>query len=383
MIFLGGIIALALGVAYILVISILVNAWHKLPVWKLPDDFVPSTRLTVLVPARNEAKNIEKCLRSITAQNYPRALYEVFVIDDFSNDETPELVEKFVKSPVRLLKLSDYFSESEIGNAFKKRALEIGIRNAKGDLIITTDADCIVQENWLRSIAAFYQTKGYSFIAAPVNFYAEVNLFEKFQSLDLLGMMLITGAGIHGRFLRMGNGANLAYSKEFFAEIGGFDNIDHLASGDDVLLIQKAAEKAPHRIGFLKSTAATVFTKAKPDLQSFVAQRIRWATKSNAYREKATVAVLAVVFLFCLAIVIGLLLIPFWGMPALIIFLALLSVKLLADYWMLSIITQFFNKGELMRSFFPAQLLHILYIVYFGFIGNLKRKYSWKGRIVE
>ena len=105
----------------------------------------------------------------------------------------------------------------------------------------------------------------------------EESLFERFQSLDYIGMMGITGAGVQGNFSHICNGANLAYEKKLFYEVGGFKDIDHVASGDDMLLMQKVARFYPKSLGFLKNSEATVLTKAKPTIKDFLSQRMRWA----------------------------------------------------------------------------------------------------------
>ncbi len=147
----------------------------------------------------------------------------------------------------------------------------------------------------------------------PISKYGEEkSLFEKFQSLDFIGMMGVTGAGIHGRFMNMCNGANLAYEKKAFYEVDGFNGIDKIASGDDMLLLQKMANRFPNQICFLKNKNATVLTHAKSDLKSFFQQRIRWASKSSSYQEFQITFILALVFFFCVSTVFNFFLLPFF-----------------------------------------------------------------------
>ena len=114
----------------------------------------------------------------------------------------------------------------------------------------------------------------------------ERNLLERFQSLDFCGMMGITGAGIHKKYLLMGNGANLAYEKAVFEEVGGFEGIDHLASGDDILLMQKIAKVYPEQLVFVKNLEAVINTTAQPTWRAFIQQRVRWASKSAQYPQR-------------------------------------------------------------------------------------------------
>ncbi len=356
--------------------------WKHLPTWEVPPDFMPKTSITVLIPARNEADNIAPCLDSIFQQDYPDLLFEVIVLDDYSTDSTAAMVQSFHHANLKLLSLSDFLQENET-QSYKKKAIEIGIAHAKGSLMVTTDADCVVPKNWLALIASFYELKKFKFIAAPVNFYHEKNALERFQSLDFMGMMGIAGGGIQRRFMRMCNGANLAYEKQLFYEVDGFNGINHLASGDDMLLMQKVASAYPESVGYLKNKAATVRTYAKPDWRSFLNQRIRWSTKSSSYRERLVTFILALVFFFCVNLVASLLLLPFTQFQGWYLLLLGLLTKAIMDFIFLYQMSRFFDRTQLMRYFLPSFFLHIIYISVVGFLAASTKKYEWKGRKVQ
>ncbi len=376
------IVAGLLSLYYIYIVGRYIEGWTALPLWTLPESFQPQTFFTVLIPARNEAENIQACLESIFQQNYPAHLLEVIVIDDHSTDATPDIVRSLSFSGLRLLSLSEHINENDT-RSFKKKAISIGITEAKGMVMVSTDADCLVERNWLNLLAAYYEKHQPKFMAAPVNFHREESIFERFQSLDFLGMMGVTGAGLHRGFMSMCNGANLAYEKKAFEAIGGFSGIDHLASGDDMLLMQKMAEHYPGQLAYVKNKEARTYTTAQKTLRSFIRQRIRWASKSSSYQEVQVTFILAMVFFFCCNIVLCALLIPFFGTTMLMLFLFQLLVKGIMDYFFLSSMSQFFDRTDLMRSFIPAFFMHILYIVGIGFLANIVKQYEWKGRRVK
>lgn len=357
--------------------------WKSIPVWEIPTNFSPQTKVTILIPARNESANIQACIQSILDQKYPSPLFEIIVIDDHSDDDTAALVQQFGVSNVRVLFLKDFITNRKDLQSFKKKAIEIGIENSTGDLIISTDADCITPSRWLKYLVSFYEKRKDKFIAAPVNFHEENSLFEKFQSLDFLGMMGVTGAGIHGKFMNMCNGANLAYEKKAFYDVDGFNGIDNIASGDDMLLLQKMAKHFPAQIGFLKNKNATVSTHAKPDLKSFSQQRIRWASKSSNYQEFQILFILALVFFFCVSIVFNFFLLLFFFTQIGWVFLIQLLTKTIVDFFYLNHMATFFQRKDLMKIFFPAQVFHIIYIFVIGLLGNLVKEYNWKGRRVK
>ena len=145
-------------------------------------------------------------------------------------------------------------------NAYKKKAIEIAIAAASGEIIITTDADCVAGKNWLKSIAAFYQLTDSVFIAAPVKIELQKGVLSAFQSLDFLILQGITASSVHKRFHSMCNGANMAYTKKSFFEVNGFKNIDGIASGDDMLLMHKIAVVYPQHYYFIKTKQAIVTT---------------------------------------------------------------------------------------------------------------------------
>lgn len=375
-------LATGLSVIYALIIATYRKGWKMLPEFTPSKTHTLTTKVSVIIPARNEERNIKECLLSVLNQNINPALFELIVIDDHSDDNTVSIIKKLQSSQIKLIHLADFVEEGET-TSFKKKAIDIAIKQASGDLIVCTDADCVVPDNWLQLMVSFYEIKKVKFIAAPVLFHREKNHLQYFQTLDFFGMMCVTGAGIQTRFMHMCNGANLAYEKAAFLEVNGFEGIDHLASGDDMLLMQKIAAKYPRKIGFLKNVQATVQTEAKETFASFISQRIRWATKSSSYQEWQVTAVLAMVFFFCCSIVFNFFLIPFYGKIAVQLFLFQLLIKSIVDYFYLNKMAVWFEKREAMRYFISSQLMHVLYIAFIGFAANIWKEYDWKGRKVK
>ncbi len=367
-----------------------IEGWNVIPQWNVPSSFFPKTKVSILIPARNESANIQQCIQSILNQKFPSQLFEIIVIDDHSTDDTAEIVEAFEQPNVRVLFLKNHVKDRAQLLSFKKKAIEVAVAQSSGKLIVTTDADCIVPPDWLNLIVSFYENserqnegKPYKFIAAPVNFYDEKSLFEKCQSLDFIGMMGVTGAGIHRQFMNMCNGANLAYEKKAFCEVDGFEGIDAIASGDDMLLMQKMAKRFPDQIAFLKNQKATVLTKAIGDLKPFTQQRIRWASKSGSYQEFQILIILAIVFFFCVSIVLNFFLLFLFFEKIGWVFLFQILIKTIIDYFFLNQMSGFFKRKDLMKIFLPAQIFHISYIAVIGFLGNVKKEYRWKGRKVK
>jgi cellulose synthase/poly-beta-1,6-N-acetylglucosamine synthase-like glycosyltransferase len=339
------------------------------------------------VPARNEAAKLALCLTSISQQDFPTHLFEVLVIDDASEDGTATIAASIAEQHdnFKLISLGKAGTSTQSGHTAsgKKAAIEAGIAAANGELIVCTDADCEVPPNWLMLVAHFYETKQAKFIAAPVNFHGEGNWLQCFQSLDFLGMMGVTGAGFQTGTGLLCNGANLAYPKAVFEEVGGFDGIDGLASGDDMLLLHKVAKRYPNQVFFLKNKAATVLTEAQPGLSSFLSQRLRWATKSRSYEDWRVTLRLVVVFLLCWAILLNGVLAIWVGWPLLAISLSLLLLKSVVDFFFLREMATYFGRTDLMQGYWRSQLGHVAYILVVGTWANIAKQYEWKGRRVR
>lgn len=374
---------LGLLLAYAAVIQRCLAAWNALPEWQLPQGFKPQTFISVLVPARNEASRIGYLLDSLARQSYPPERFEVIVIDDHSEDGTADVVERHPLPNLRLLRLAKHLAVDEPILSYKKKALELGVRHARGELLLSTDADCVAPSQWLACIAGFHEAAGAQLIAAPVLFQHEQNLLQRFQSLDFIGMMAVTGAGIHSRFLYMANGANLAFAKALFQDVGGYAGNEHHASGDDVFLIQKAAARAPDKVAFLKCREAVIHTLPQPNLNGFVHQRLRWGTKNNSYKDRRITAVLGLVFLLCWFILALILSLPVFGLYGLGLAITLFVGKGLADYLLLSTAASFFVRAELLRSFWLLEGLHVLYIAIIGLLSLVVKRFEWKGRQVR
>lgn len=371
---------LALAFVYFAIVEYYRRAWIDMPSITPEEDFVPQTTITVLIPARNEAHTIEACLESIARQAYPPALLEVLVIDDASTDETTQRVRNFPLEGLKLLSLADEPGGSRI--AYKKEALALGVQHARGELIICTDADCVLPVSWLRLMAYAHVRNDWQCITGPVLMIEQDTLLERFQGLDIAGMMLLTGAGISTGHTYLANGAAFAFSKKAFHAVGGYAGLTHLASGDDLLLLHKIQQRFPGSVGFLKTPFA-VHTHIQPTWKAFFQQRLRWGTKSRGYTNWKITALLAIVFFLCWSIIAALLAIAFAPLQGTVLLLLLLGVKVGTDYRMLKTATQYFGNTFLMRTFFPSQLFHILYISVIGVASNLFRTYTWKGRRVR
>jgi len=370
-----------LTLAYVLLISFYTYGWISLKKHeKTSRNF--STSVSIIVPARNEEKTIIPCLSSLIAQDYPKNILEIILIDDSSTDKTSELVKDFIKNNsgenIKYLKLSD----NDKTNSNKKQAISYGIKNSSGSLIITTDADCISGEKWISSIVDYYENHDAKMIVSPVVFKHEKSFLRKLQSLEFMSLISSSSAAINLRKPIMCNGANLAYEKEAFVNINGFEANKNYASGDDIfLLLEIKKHFGRNSIQFLKNQDAIIYTEAVSTIKEFINQRIRWISKSKAYKDFGIISVALIIFLFNFGIVAALIAGIFFS-DILFWVLFMFCIKVLIDFPILFSFSKFIKQRKLLWYYLPLQLIYVFYITIFGIIGNII-PYNWKGRKIN
>ncbi|RCH55737.1 glycosyl transferase [Mucilaginibacter hurinus] len=370
------IISLLLTGYYLVVLLYLIRGWANL---RRPDTqpLQLTTKITVLIAARNEEAGIHLTIEDILAQDYPKHLTEIIIVDDHSTDRTAEIIRNYSSQGVRLHQMR----AGEALNSYKKKAIAEAISLSTGELMVATDADCRMGPKWLSTVVSHYETANPVMISSPVTYFEEKTLFERLQTLEFAYLVGIGASFIGNKRASTCNGANFAYRKDVFYEVGGFKGIDELASGDDELLLQKVAVKYPGRIVFLKHRDAIVYTHAKHTLQEFLQQRRRWASKSTKYKDKRVVALAVLIWLFNLSLLVNALL-SFYDIWFFKLFMVQFVLKYVFEAMFLLPITLFLKRTKLMALLILLSPIHVLYFVYVGMLGNTS-KYSWKGRTVK
>lgn len=369
--------------AYFLMNVGLVIIWLYNKPFQTKDNPDSLLSVSVIIPVRNEAQNIISLLKDLENQHYPGDMFEVIVADDDSTDNTPALLADFQKvTSLRLIINRLPFYENNTSP--KKRAIDSSIQLAKGDLIVTTDGDCRVGENWLKTIAQFQAGKNAYLISSPVTFItnSEILMQGLWQKVQAVEFSSLIGSGACAMIIRkpnMCNGANLAYLKSVFHEVNGFAGNENLASGDDEFLMHKIAARYPDNVCFLKSQDAIVETQAHDSVKSFYYQRKRWASKWKHYNSGLTTALAVFIFLanFSLLVAAGLYLADKLTLQNLLI---IFSIKFSAEFVFLMLVLSFLRKKKLIWLIPFIQFIYPVYVSFFGLIAQGKNEYIWKGR---
>jgi len=352
---------------YILFIGHLIYGFTKLDRY-FKKKITAKTSFSIVVPFRNEKENLPNLLHSITLLNYPKELLEIILVDDDSEDEFRIQNLEFRIQMVKNIRKS---------NSPKKDAIETAIEIAKNDWIITTDADCIVQKDWLTIFDQFIQENKKEMIASGVCCIPRNGFLAAFQNLDFLSLQGATIGSFGNNNPFMCNGANFAYSKSFFENLEGFKGNENVASGDDVFLLQKAILVAPEKVGFLFSTDSIVATKPVNSWSKLFQQRVRWAAKSTGYSSAYAKWLALMVFNGNLAWVLTFIL---WILDVIEpnFFILFTASKFLIDFILLFKTALFFNSK--LQYVLASSLLYPFFsvsVALYSFFGT----YNWKGRI--
>jgi cellulose synthase/poly-beta-1,6-N-acetylglucosamine synthase-like glycosyltransferase len=374
-------IAIIVCAAYVLMIGMYCYAWVKIPV-PLFLPVVNYTKVNVVIAARNEQQNIEKCIRALLMQTYPPEFMQITVVDDFSEDSTNTIVRMFEdKYPhIKLITL-----EKEYLGTGKKNAIHCAVQKSTAELIINTDADCVMGINWVASIVSYYQQTQAKMICAPVAYCERNRFFEKMQALELIALVASGASSLYYNKATLCNGANLAYTKKAFDDVGGFEGINKSPSGDDVLLMYKIKQKYSDAIHFLKHKEAIVYTKPMLTLGDFFDQRRRWASKDYRLFNKETKLSASIIlgFNFVLLSFFLMSLIVhskmFIGFSLLQFSCLLLGIKCIIDFLLLFLAAPFWGEKKWLGYFLFQEILYMFYVVIVGLIG-FKKAYEWKGR---
>ncbi|MFI5219850.1 MAG: glycosyltransferase, partial [Bacteroidia bacterium] len=353
----------ACALVYFILVLVYWIAWERIPEF-LPATGENKTFVSVIIAARNEEKNIGQCLEKLVNQNYLSHLFEIIIVNDFSKDNTSLVVSDFIaqQKNVKISLLNLAGMPDATGG--KKEAVALAVNQAKGDLILTTDADCTMKQNWLKTFADWYEQNGSYLISGPVKFEHTGNILKIWSAIQALEFMSLIGTGaaaVRAGYPLMCNAANLAFKKEIFLEVAT-NTKNETASGDDTFLMFAIHQKYPDKISFLKSKEAIVTTQSQPSLKEFLNQRKRWASKVKQYTRNYVkwIGVFLFVFNICIA---GLVIMFFIkGVYADILLPVILS-KTLVDFVFLSRLSQFFGQRKLLLFFPLAEVLHVLYIV--------------------
>lgn len=341
---------------------------------------MPSARrpiVSVLIPARNESQTILSTLESLACQDYPVDRFEVIVIDDQSTDATSDLARRYIAQH----QLSHFrvicHQHQESQPTFKKTAIAYGLNVSRGEIILTTDADCRVLPTWVSSMAAHFDAET-GLVAGLVRYDMPESprLIHRLQALEFAGLVYCGVGAIGNNYPLICNASNLAYRREVYDQIGGFSGHQNIPSGDDDLFMQNVHHKTEWQVRYNLSRDAINSTAPVDSPGEFLNQRARWASKGTHYPNPLTVFLLLAIYLYYLGLLVLTPVTIFGSFPADILVIAI-CCKLIPEFLVVRQALNGLNSPGLMRFFAIAQLVQVPYIVVAGFAGFFNI-FRWK-----
>ncbi len=363
----GIVLVSILFLIYIFFILLLIYGWYRIrPFTK--SNSLDQPFLSVVIPFRNEAKNISALLNDLFNQSLDKINFEIILVNDHSDDESVKIINQFKNKFAFLLIHSNTPSKG------KKQALSNGIRASKGELILSLDADTRIESDLLSLIINYYSKYKSDMIICPVFFNKNRGFLNSVFSLEFASL-LASGAGALGLGQPiMCNGACLAFKRELYLSYG--NRLD-IISGDDMFLMLHL-KKEHKRIHYLKNAHVYALTDAPSDLKSFISQRTRWVSKDKAYRDAGVIETAIIVFLLNTVLAI-LFVSAIFGFFSFGLFLSLFGLKSIADLGILWPFLNYYGRRHYIWYFIPTQLLYIFYVPLIAIWGNIA-KFEWKNK---
>lgn len=325
----------ALTIPYIgLIIMVLVGTFkaRKRPYNKK----TPS--VSVIIPAHNEEKDLPATLESLSKQKYIGGV-EFVIVNDRSEDSTEQIIQSFADKDKRF-KLINVTKPSK-RLAPKVNAVNTGIQNSTGEIILASDSDCQYPELWVADMVAHFEDD-VAMVVGYVESDAKSSNFigrfvEKFEATDWFSLMLVSRSLTHFGWKFASSANNQGYRRSSFEAIGGFGSGGRAPSGDEDLLTQRMGKLPNMRIVFASSLHTRVKTQPMPSLRAFLKQRRRWVSRyrHTIHYRPAFLASIACFGFQSVLLSLGILLTPFF--PQLtpwvfIIWIVQLFVQLLGMY---------------------------------------------------
>jgi poly-beta-1,6-N-acetyl-D-glucosamine synthase len=357
-------------ILYLLVVLWLFAGWRQTAQQTLTQSTYQPL-VTVIIPVRNEESTITEVLKSVARQTY--RTIEVLIVNDHSEDNTVARVNDFLKNYKQAISIR--LIDSIQGHG-KKTAITTGVHQARGEIIITTDADCRVSDQWVASIVARFD-KATHLIAGPVVLQGDT-FFGRLQRIEFISLVASGAATLGWKIPTMANGANLAFRRQSFEEVKGFEGNLHIPSGDDEFLLQKIAARYPGGIRFTTNKESVVTTSPAKTVRMFIQQRIRWAGKWRARKHLFTNALAVSIFL-CQTVFLAL---PWCWLADWVageVVLAGFAAKILMEWIFLRVVAIRWGTSFSVADFLVCQLLYPYYVVGIALLSGGKA-FSWKGR---
>lgn len=323
---------------------------------------------TVIVAARNEEENILTCLKSLNDLVYPEGKLEIIIVDDKSTDKTGEIIDNFIAGKEKFKKI---ITKKEIGKLKgKTNALANALEISKGEIILTTDADCTVDPMWVYTTASYYQPD-----VAIVNGFTTQQVFDGFsgmQAIDFIYLLIVASGTINlGKPIScIGN--NMSYRKKAYLEVGGYESLPFSVT-EDFNLLNAIYKLKKYKIIYPLNNETLVISMPCKDLNSLYHQKKRWSVGGLGV-PFAGYLIMTYGFITNLCVLLS----PVFFSAT---WFYLLFFKIVIDFLFIFPVHGALGIKKNLKYFFNWQIYYTVYVVMIPFVLTfIGRKVNWKGR---
>jgi poly-beta-1,6-N-acetyl-D-glucosamine synthase len=357
-----------LFILYFLLLILMLAGWKMAMSRPVEEVTSKEPLISVIIPVRNEEMRIGTLLKDLSVQEYKN--FEIIVVNDDSEDETLWMVSRY-----ELKNLNVVHNKGK----GKKAAITTGIAAARGSIVVTTDADCSVRPQWLKYIRAPFREQKVMMVFGGVRMQGEKRFFDSLQSMEFSSLIGSGASTAALGFPTMCNGANLAFRRNVFSELKGYqDNLD-IPSGDDEFLMRKIHKRYPKGVRFINHPDAIVTTGTQDNPEAFLNQRIRWASKWKYNSSRITQAVAVAVVLFQLTFLVNWVLV---FTPYILQSFFFIAIKMILEAAVLLQVCRFLSARWNWLAFFTLQVIYPFYVIGVA-ITSFFRPFEWKHRIYK
>ena len=348
-------IAFSLLTVYIFIMLKYIRLWNSTPDFSFSNSN-SDVSISVIIPFYNEEKTIDRLIQSLLRQSLKKESWNVLFVNDNSTDRSIEIISRLCEGRLNFRLLNN-------NGSGKKRALTTGINSVREGLIVTADADCSFNPDWLKTISSFYHKNSADMIIMPVVMTGGDNFFQQFQKADFLALQMVgAGAALSGNPI-LCNGANLTFKKQKEQVTMN----EKYASGEDIFMLEWMKRKG-REIRYLKSKNVVAKTPGPETVRQFINQRARWISKAGGYSDRSVV-LMSLLFFGVNVFQLILLIIGFTNHAYLALWLAFFTLKTITDYSLISSGFSFFETKTSTVRFILMQIIYPIYMLFVSFYG--------------
>lgn len=354
---------------YLILYIILYAGFRVSEKLKFDADYLPY--VSVIIAARNEEENIGKCIRSLKNLSYPPELHEIIIVNDRSSDKTEEIILRNIEGSknFKLIDTSENISKFFPGKA---NAVDCGIKESHGEIIMMTDADCSVPVNWIQETVKYFND-GTGMVCGFTRINDENGFSAKVQSLDWLYLLstAIGSSGFNRTLACIGN--NLSFRKSVYDETGGYGKIKYSVTED--LALMRTIRNAGYKIKFPVNPLSVVITDECKTFYELYSQKKRW------FRGGTGIGLFGYFVGVLMYIVNSIMLTGYLFLP-LYLYILFLLIKFLSDILIIFRSYKKLHFRGLYKYFIIFEIYFMIYGLLLPFTFLTGYKVNWKNRKV-